>query len=96
MWDFVALNVSPTCFALLYQTGLAIGILESYPDLAGKRNEKGKTALHLLAAKPESFRSVSAYTLNDLGRKSLIPVHILRAIIYWCKCCIITHMQVAT
>ncbi|XP_027099727.1 uncharacterized protein [Coffea arabica] len=63
---------------------LAIGILESYPDLAGKRNEKGKTALHLLAAKPESFRSVSAYTLNDLGRKSLIPLHILRAIIYWC------------
>ncbi|XP_027154981.1 uncharacterized protein LOC113755110 [Coffea eugenioides] len=63
---------------------LAIGILESYPDLAGKRNEKGKTAFHLLAAKPESFRSVSAYTLNDLGRKSLIPLHILRAIIYWC------------
>ncbi|XP_027096615.2 uncharacterized protein [Coffea arabica] len=63
---------------------LAIGILESYPDLAGKRNEKGKTALHLLAAKTESFRSGSAYTLNDLGRKSLIPLHILRAIIYWC------------
>ncbi|XP_027099863.1 uncharacterized protein [Coffea arabica] len=85
MWDVVALNVSPfQVFALLYQTGLAIGILESYPDLAGKRNEKGKTALHLLAAKPESFRSGSAYTLNDLGRKSLIPLHILRAIIYWC------------
>ncbi|CDP05501.1 unnamed protein product [Coffea canephora] len=63
---------------------LAIGILEWYPDLASKRDEKGKTALHLLAAKPESFRSVSAYTLNDLGRKSLIPLHILRAIIYWC------------
>ncbi|XP_027097104.1 uncharacterized protein [Coffea arabica] len=63
---------------------LAIGILESYPDLPGKRNEKGKTALHLLAAKPESFRSVSAYTLRDLGTKSLIPVHMLRAIIYWC------------
>ncbi|XP_027100645.2 uncharacterized protein [Coffea arabica] len=67
---------------------LAIGILESYPDLAGKRNEKGKTALHLLAAKPESFRSGSTYTLKDLGRKSLIPLHILRTIIYWCKCCI--------
>ncbi|XP_027100591.1 uncharacterized protein [Coffea arabica] len=67
---------------------LAIGILESYPDLAGKRNEKGKTALHLLAAKPESFRSGSAYTLKDLGRKSLIPLHILRTIIYWCTCCI--------
>ncbi|CDP05520.1 unnamed protein product [Coffea canephora] len=63
---------------------LAIGILESYPDLAGKRNEKGKTALHLLAAKPESFRSGSTYTLKDLGRKSLIPLHILRTIIYWC------------
>ncbi|XP_027077873.1 uncharacterized protein [Coffea arabica] len=63
---------------------LAICILESYPDLAGKRNEKGKTALHLLAAKPESFRSGSAYTLKDLGRKSLIPLHILRTIIYSC------------
>ncbi|XP_027152276.1 ankycorbin-like [Coffea eugenioides] len=63
---------------------LAIGILESYPDLAGKRNEKGKTALHLLAAKPESFRSGSAYTLKDLGRKSLIPLHILRTVIYSC------------
>ncbi|XP_027080226.1 uncharacterized protein [Coffea arabica] len=63
---------------------LAIGILESYPDLAGKRNEKGKTALHILAAKPESFRSGSAFTLKDLGRKSLIPLHILRPIIYSC------------
>ncbi|XP_027100523.1 uncharacterized protein [Coffea arabica] len=63
---------------------LAIGILESYPDLAGKRNEKGKTALHLLAAKQESFRSGSAYTLKDLGMKSLIPLHILRTIIYSC------------
>ncbi|CDP04702.1 unnamed protein product [Coffea canephora] len=63
---------------------LAICILESYPDLAGKRNEKGKTALHLLAEKPESFRSGSAYTLKDLGRKSLIPLHILRTIIYSC------------
>ncbi|XP_027151534.1 uncharacterized protein LOC113751647 [Coffea eugenioides] len=63
---------------------LAIGISESYPDLAGKRNEKGKTALHLLAAKPESFRSGSAYTLRGLGMKSLIPLHILRTIIYCC------------
>ncbi|KAL3518304.1 hypothetical protein ACH5RR_020893 [Cinchona calisaya] len=39
---------------------LAIRILESYPDLAGKRNEKGKIALHLLAEKPESFRGGSS------------------------------------
>ncbi|XP_027097106.1 uncharacterized protein [Coffea arabica] len=63
---------------------LAIGILEWYPDLAGKRDEKGKTALHLLAAKPESFRSGSAYTFRDLGTKPLILLHILRATIYGC------------
>ncbi|KAL3518323.1 hypothetical protein ACH5RR_020912 [Cinchona calisaya] len=43
---------------------LAIRILESYPDLAGKRNEKRKTALHLLAEKPESFRSGSSYAVG--------------------------------
>ncbi|XP_027098017.1 uncharacterized protein [Coffea arabica] len=72
---------------------LAIGILESYPDLAGKRNEKGKTALHLLAAKQESFRSGSAYTLKDLRRKSLIPLHILRTIIYSCIAALHKELQ---
>ncbi|KAL3518314.1 hypothetical protein ACH5RR_020903 [Cinchona calisaya] len=63
---------------------LAIRILESYPDLAGKRNEKGKTALHLLAEKPESFRSGSSYTFKVLGRKPVIPLRIIGIIIYSC------------
>ncbi|KAL3518299.1 hypothetical protein ACH5RR_020888 [Cinchona calisaya] len=63
---------------------LAIRILESYPDLAGKRNEKGKTALHLLAEKPESFRSGSSYTFKVLGSKPFIPLQIIGIIIYSC------------
>ncbi|KAL3518321.1 hypothetical protein ACH5RR_020910 [Cinchona calisaya] len=63
---------------------LAIRILESYPDLAGKRNEQGKTALHLLAEKPESFRSGSSYTFKVLGWKPFIPLQIIGIIIYSC------------
>ncbi|KAL3518305.1 hypothetical protein ACH5RR_020894 [Cinchona calisaya] len=64
---------------------LAITILESYPDLASKRNEKGKTALHLLAEKTESFRSGSSYTFKVLGWKPFIPLQIIGIIIYSCN-----------
>ncbi|CAL5406520.1 unnamed protein product [Camellia sinensis] len=41
--------------------GLAVSILESFPKLASKHDEKGITALDLLASKPLSFRSGSSF-----------------------------------
>ncbi|CAL5403679.1 unnamed protein product [Camellia sinensis] len=44
-----------------YRHCLAVSILESFPKLAGKHDEKGITALDLLASKPLSFRSGSSF-----------------------------------
>ncbi|CAK9169126.1 unnamed protein product [Ilex paraguariensis] len=62
--------------------GLAIHILESYPDLADKHDEKGMTALNLLASKPSSFKSMSSYVLKDLSRTPFVPLQMLEAVVY--------------
>ncbi|XP_028055407.1 uncharacterized protein LOC114259575 [Camellia sinensis] len=69
---------------MLFQSGLAVSILESFPKLAGKHDEKGITALDLLASKPLSFRSGSSYTLKNLGSMPFIPVQILGVLVYSC------------
>ncbi|KAL7185509.1 hypothetical protein ACSBR2_027453 [Camellia fascicularis] len=63
---------------------LAVNILESYPKLADKRDEKGIKALDLLASKPLSFRSGSSYTLKNLGSMPFIPCQILGVLVYSC------------
>ncbi|KAI8007362.1 Ankyrin repeat and sterile alpha motif domain-containing protein 1B [Camellia lanceoleosa] len=63
---------------------LAVNILESYPKLADKRDEKGIKALDLLASKPLSFRSGSSYTLKNLGSMPCIPYQILEVLVYSC------------
>ncbi|GMP67279.1 hypothetical protein CsSME_00027328 [Camellia sinensis var. sinensis] len=63
---------------------LAVNILESYPKLADKRDEKGIKALDLLASKPLSFRSGSSYTLKNLGSMPFIPCQILAVLVYSC------------
>lgn len=69
---------------MLFQSGLAVSILESFLKLAGKHDEKGITALDLLASKPLSFRSGSSYTLKNLGSMPFIPVQILGVLVYSC------------
>ncbi|CAK9184814.1 unnamed protein product [Ilex paraguariensis] len=63
---------------------LAVSILESYPDLAQKHDEKVITPFNLLASKPSSFRSRSTYMLNDLSRTPFIPWQVVEAVIYNC------------
>ncbi|KAI8005656.1 hypothetical protein LOK49_LG07G02186 [Camellia lanceoleosa] len=63
---------------------LVRNILESYPKLADKRDEKGIKALDLLASKPLSFRSGSSYTLKNLGSTPFIPYQILGVLVYSC------------
>ncbi|KAI8536133.1 hypothetical protein RHMOL_Rhmol10G0232800 [Rhododendron molle] len=61
---------------------LAVNIVESYPDLACKQDEKGLTPLNILATKASSFRSRSSYVFYDLSRTAFIPWQIVEAIIY--------------
>ncbi|XP_058220988.1 uncharacterized protein LOC131331147 isoform X2 [Rhododendron vialii] len=64
--------------------GLAMRILESYPQLAHNHDEKRRTVLYLLAQKPESFRSGSCYSPHNYMSASLIiSVHFLAVLIYW-------------
>ncbi|KAK3023850.1 hypothetical protein RJ639_044976 [Escallonia herrerae] len=62
---------------------LALTILESYPDLALKRDKNGLTALHWLATTPSSFPSWSQHVLKNLGRANFILVQIAQIIIYF-------------
>ncbi|KAI8549818.1 hypothetical protein RHMOL_Rhmol06G0055000 [Rhododendron molle] len=63
--------------------GLAMRILELYPQLAQNHDVKGRTALYLLAQKPESFRSGSSYSPHNYMSASLIiSVHFLAVLIY--------------
>ncbi|KAI8558663.1 hypothetical protein RHMOL_Rhmol04G0114200 [Rhododendron molle] len=61
---------------------LAVNIVESYPDLACKQDEKGMTPLNFLVTKASSFRSRSSYVFYDLSRTAFIPWQIVEAIIY--------------
>ncbi|XP_052171854.1 uncharacterized protein LOC127787853 isoform X1 [Diospyros lotus] len=63
---------------------LAIKILTLKPELASARDEKGTTALYLLALKPSSFRSGSSYTLRNLGCWSFVPLQLVAILIYIC------------
>ncbi|KAF7141252.1 hypothetical protein RHSIM_Rhsim06G0042700 [Rhododendron simsii] len=66
--------------------GLAISILESFPQLAQNPDEKGRTALYLLAQKSKSFRSGSFYYIHNYISVSIIlSVHFL-AVLTYCKC----------
>ncbi|KAL7230598.1 hypothetical protein ACSBR2_008963 [Camellia fascicularis] len=52
---------------VVYTQDLAMSILESYPNLADKRQEKGMTALNLLASKPFSFRSTWFANMSSMS-----------------------------
>ncbi|XP_052174758.1 uncharacterized protein LOC127789799 isoform X1 [Diospyros lotus] len=61
---------------------LALDIVKSFPNLVEAHNEKGETALNLLASKPVSFKSGSAYSFINLGGRSFIPGQLIRCISY--------------
>ncbi|XP_028102619.1 uncharacterized protein LOC114301852 [Camellia sinensis] len=63
---------------IFYQSDLAISILESYPNLADKRQENGMTALNLLASKTFSFRSMWFATMD------FVPWHTMKILAYHC------------
>ncbi|XP_052174611.1 uncharacterized protein LOC127789698 isoform X2 [Diospyros lotus] len=50
----------------------------------GAHDEKGITAMSVLASKPLSFKSGSAYSFINLGSRSFIPVQLIRCLIYLC------------
>lgn len=64
------LYVNFNVFFLL--TGLAFQIIRCYPELVNSVNENGLTPLHILASKPNAFKSSSRLGLFD-------------SIIYRCK-----------
>ncbi|XP_058208724.1 uncharacterized protein LOC131321791 isoform X3 [Rhododendron vialii] len=70
------------CLCEKLRGGLAVNIVESYPDLACKQDEKGMTPLNFLITKASSFRSRSSYVFYDLSRTAFIPWQIVEAIIY--------------
>ena len=59
-------------FLSLILTGIAFKIMHAYPDLLNFGNENGPTPLHILASKPNAFKSCSRLGLID-------------RIIYYCK-----------
>ncbi|XP_052176284.1 uncharacterized protein LOC127790706 [Diospyros lotus] len=63
---------------------LALEIVKSFPNLAQAQDQKGLTALNLLASRPHSFKSRSAYSFLSLGSRSYIPVQLIRCLIYLC------------
>ncbi|XP_058220986.1 uncharacterized protein LOC131331145 isoform X3 [Rhododendron vialii] len=64
--------------------GLAMSILESFPQLAQNPDEKGRTALYLLAQKSKSFRSGSFYySHNYMSGSIILSVHFLAVLTYW-------------
>ncbi|KAL1834452.1 hypothetical protein ACET3Z_004103 [Daucus carota] len=62
----------------------ATKILSKLPKLAGKRNNRGETALNLLAISPSSFESNSFYVFSNMGKTSFIPLQVLRVLFYKC------------
>ncbi|KAE9444816.1 hypothetical protein C3L33_23286, partial [Rhododendron williamsianum] len=65
--------------------GLAMSILELFPELAQNHDKEGRTALYLLAKKSKSFRSGSFYSPHNYMAGSLIlSVHLLTILIYSC------------
>ncbi|CAK9184811.1 unnamed protein product [Ilex paraguariensis] len=72
---------------------LVVSILDSYPDLAQKHDEKGITPFNLLASKPSSFRRRSAYVLNDLSRTPVITWQVVEAVI--CNCIPTMYVEAA-
>ncbi|XP_052171856.1 uncharacterized protein LOC127787853 isoform X3 [Diospyros lotus] len=70
---------------------LAIKILTLQPELANAKDEKGTTALYLLAIKSSSFRSGSSYTLRNLGCWSFVPLQLVAILIYICLPTVIGH-----
>ncbi|KAF7141913.1 hypothetical protein RHSIM_Rhsim06G0043800 [Rhododendron simsii] len=64
--------------------GLAMSILELFPQLAQNPDEKGRTALYLLAQKSKSFRSGSFYySHNYMSGSIILSVHFLAVLTYW-------------
>ncbi|XP_052176578.1 uncharacterized protein LOC127790889 [Diospyros lotus] len=64
---------------------LALELLELYPNLAAAHDDKGTTALNLLATKPKSFKSGSWYSLKNLGSRAYVPLQFLLCMAYLCK-----------
>ncbi|XP_047322917.1 uncharacterized protein LOC124926684 [Impatiens glandulifera] len=62
----------------------ALKIVKEYPELADRRDNEGMTALHIMASKPNTFRSGSQYTFINLGRGTFIPQQFIAILIYCC------------
>ncbi|CAL5423072.1 unnamed protein product [Camellia sinensis] len=63
--------------------GLAMSILEAFPNLAHKYDGKKRTPLDLLATKPLSFNSGSPYSLVNLGSWPFTPLQLIAIFIYF-------------
>ncbi|CAL5351771.1 unnamed protein product [Camellia sinensis] len=63
---------------------LAMSMLETFPKLAHKYDNKGRTALDLLATKPLSFNRGSSCSLVNLGSRPFIPLQLIAIFVYFC------------
>ncbi|PHU21154.1 hypothetical protein BC332_06261 [Capsicum chinense] len=64
--------------------GLAIDIVNLYPELVNDRDNDRMTALDMLATKRFSFRSGSSYLFAEIGKTPSVPVQMIETIIYSC------------
>ncbi|KAF3648674.1 hypothetical protein FXO37_19326 [Capsicum annuum] len=64
--------------------GLAIDIVNLYPELVNDRDNDSMTALDMLATKRFSFRSGSSYLFAEIGKTPSVPVQMIETIIYSC------------
>ncbi|KAI8549790.1 hypothetical protein RHMOL_Rhmol06G0052800 [Rhododendron molle] len=72
------------CFRPSNRKGLAMSILESFPQLAQNPDEEGRTALYLLAQKSKSFKSGSFYSPhNYISGSQILSVDFLAVLTYW-------------
>ncbi|XP_043694529.1 putative ankyrin repeat protein RBE_0317 [Telopea speciosissima] len=73
--------------------GLALKIIDWYPDLAIVCNKKSITALLLLCESPSSFKSGTFYSQNNMIKAPFIPLALLALVIYFCKWFLDDHHQ---
>ncbi|XP_042504952.1 ankyrin repeat-containing protein At5g02620-like [Macadamia integrifolia] len=64
--------------------GLALKVMDWYPDLALDCNGKSVTALHLLCESPSSFKSGTLYSEFNISKAPFIPWALFKLVIYFC------------
>ncbi|XP_042511748.1 espin-like [Macadamia integrifolia] len=64
--------------------GLALEIMDRYPDLAIVGDKDGITVPHLLVRSPSSFKSGTFYSDINLLYSFFIPLALLELVIYFC------------